>query len=143
MSALGGTPTTRFEPDVPPIEHDSNQEVRVRRGELRDWADEVERVMRTPIDAPGLWKSAGLALCIAALFFGLGLAVTYTAKNAPSPDAWIIVPTVFVFLAGVALFLFTEQVDRQAKAAGINRAKACADKIRHADVRTPRGRTGT
>ncbi|HUA11540.1 MAG TPA: hypothetical protein VMA83_06010 [Solirubrobacteraceae bacterium] len=126
--------------EVPPIEHDSNQMVAVRRGELRDWAAEVERVLRTPIEAPGLWKSAGIGLSVAAVFFGLGLLVTYTAKEAPSPSAWAVVPALALFLIGVAIFKFTEQVDKQAKAAGYERAKVLADKIRQADVRTPRGR---
>jgi|ERR1700727_697670 len=125
---------------VPPIVHDSNQEVRVRRGELREWADEVESVMRSPIEAPGLWKSAGIGVAVAALFFGGGLAVTYTAKGAPSPSAWAVVPTLTLFIVGVLLFFFTEQVDKQAKEAGYTRANACADKIRHADRRTPGGR---
>lgn len=122
---------------VPEIAHDSNQEVRVRRGELREWAEEVEHVMRTPLDAPGLWKSAGIAVCIAALFFGGGLAVTYTSKEAPSPDPWIVVSAVAVFVVGILIFVFTEQVDKQAKAAGLDRTKMLATKIRHADVRTP------
>ena len=124
-------------PPVPEIEHDSNQEVRVRRGELREWAQEVEHVMRTPIEAPGLWKSAGLAVCIAALFFGGGLAVTYTGKGAPNPDPWIVVPALAVFVVGILIFAFTEQIDKEAKKAGLDRSTMLANKIRHADVRTP------
>ncbi len=129
-------------PPVPPIVHDSDQPVRVRRGELRDWADEVEQVVRTPIEAPGLWKSAGVGIVIAAIFLGGGLAVAYTPKNAPKPDPWIVVPAAAVFIVGVLLFLFTEKVDKEAKAAGYSRASVLADKIRHADVRTPEGRAG-
>jgi hypothetical protein len=109
---------------------------------LREWADEVEQVMRGPIQAPGLWKSAGLGVVIAAIFFGGGLAVAYAPRNAPNPDPWIIAPTAAIFVVGLLLFLFTEKVDKEVKHAGYDRSKVCADKIRHADVRTPQGRSG-
>jgi hypothetical protein len=124
-------------PPVPEIEHDSNQEVRVRRGELREWAEEVEHVMRTPIEAPGLWKSAGIGISVAALFFGGGLAVAYTGKNAPAPNPWIVVPALSLFVIGVLIFKFTEQLDKEVKKAGLDRTVMLANKIRHADIRTP------
>lgn len=93
--------------------------------------------MSPPIEAPGLWKSAGIGIVIAAIFFGGGLAIAYTPKNAPKPDAWIVVPAAAVFVVGVLLFVFTERVDKEAKAAGYSRATTLANKIRHADTRTP------
>jgi hypothetical protein len=124
-------------PPVPPIVHDSNEEVRVRRGELRDWADEVEQVVHTPIEAPNLWKSAGIGIAVSAVFFGGTLAIAYVPHGSPRPDVWLVVPAAAIFAVGVLLALFTGQVDGEAKVAGYSRATALANKMRHADTRTP------
>lgn len=122
---------------VPPITDESEQVVRVRRGELREWAKEVEHVMRSPIEAPSVWKAAGIGVSTSALFYGLSLIPAYAPKDAPSPSAWVVLPAAFLFFIGIALYLFTAHVEQEAKRMNIGHAEMLADKIRHADNRTP------
>jgi hypothetical protein len=99
----------------------------------------VEQVVLTPIDAPNLWRSAGIGMAVAAVFFGGTLAIAYVPSGSPKPDVWLVMPAAAIFVVGVLLFVFTGKVDAQAKAAGYSRARTLADKIRHADTRTPPG----
>jgi hypothetical protein len=111
----------------------------VRRGELREWAREVEHVMRTPIDAPDLWKVGSLTVVISAVFYGLTLIPIYVPRNAPSPSLWAIIPAAFMFALGVITFLFTLHLEKNTKRMNTDRAEMLANKIRHADARTSGG----
>jgi hypothetical protein len=107
----------------------------VQRGELREWAAEVEVVMRTPIEAPGLWTSAGIGVVISALFFGVGLLAS-TGKNAPSPNPYVVSAAAGLFVIGVLIIAFTRHVNRDAKRLNVGRGDLLAQKIRAADTRT-------
>lgn len=124
--------------EVPPISHDSDQPVRVRRGELQEWAKEVEHVMRSPIEAPGLWKSAGITLVVAAVFFALSLIPVYAPDDAPGLSPWAIWPAIVLFLGGIIIYAFTAHLERDTKRMNADRAEMLASKIRHADTRTPK-----
>jgi hypothetical protein len=93
--------------------------------------------MRGPIEVPSLWKAAGIGVSTSALFYGLSLIPAYTPKDAPNPSAWAILPAIFMFAAGIVLYIFTATVEREAKDLGTDRIKLLAEKIRHADRRTP------
>jgi hypothetical protein len=128
---------TGLSSEVPPITDEAEQAVRVRRKELRDWAEEAEHAMRGPIEAPSLWKAAGIAVSTSALFYGLSLIPAYAPKDAPSPSAWVVLPAISLFVAGIVLYVFTATVEKEAKRTGNDRIRLLAEKIRHADRRTP------
>jgi hypothetical protein len=92
--------------------------------------------MRTPIEAPGLWTSAGIGVVISAVFFGIGLLAS-TGKNAPSPSPYVVSAAAGMFVIGVLIIVFTRHVNRDAKRLNVGRADLLAQKIRNADTRTP------
>lgn len=96
---------------------------------------------RTPIDAPGLWKVGSLTVVISAMFYGLTLIPIYVPKGAPSPSLWAIIPAAFMFALGLIAFLFTSHLEKDTKRMNTSRAEMLANKIRHADVRTSKGRS--
>ena len=140
----GGTPQSSYLPGGPaapvaPITHESDQEVRVRRGELREWAAEAEEVVRNPIEAPTLWKAVGISLSISAVFFGLSLVPATAGKGQPNVSPWEGMATAVLFIAGIVIFAFTAHLERDVKRLNMSRATMLAAKIRHVDERTPFG----
>jgi hypothetical protein len=117
----GAGPDFNSAPPVPPITHDSGQ---------------VEHVMRTPIEAPGLWKSAGIAIMIAAVFFGLSLWASTSGTHAPNPSAYTETTAAALFVLGAAIYLFTRHVERDARRLNTTQSEMLAKKIRAADTRT-------
>ena len=129
-------PPTSSEP-VAPIAHEADQQVRVRRGELREWAAEAEEVVRNPIEAPTLWKAVGISLSMSAVFFGLSLIPATAGKGQPNVSSWEGMATVVLFLGGMLIFAFTAHLERDVKRANMSRAQMLAAKMRYADERTP------
>ena len=99
--------------------------------------------MRTPIDAPGLWKVGSLTVVVTAVFYGLTLIPIYAPKDAPEPSLWAIIPAAFLFALGVMAFAFTTHLERDVRRMNMDRAEVLADKIRFADVRTPKDGEGS
>ncbi len=94
--------------------------------------------MHSPIDAPGLWKVGSLTVVVTAVFYGLTLIPIYAPNAAPSPSLWAIIPAALLFALGVITFAFTAHLEKDTKRMNMDRAEVLADKIRFADVRTPK-----
>jgi hypothetical protein len=127
--------TQTFAPQTPHawVSPEHEETVPVRRTEIKEFADEVLRIARNPLENASAWAAGLLTLSVSA---GLSLAaIATTATNVPT---WVYTAHGAVLFGGATAAWFAHWVNRKQRADSESRAELLADRIRACDERAPR-----
>jgi hypothetical protein len=126
---------TTYGPQAPHVwaapEHEET--VPVRRSELREFADEVERIVKNPLENASAWTAGLATLGIGALLSVLAIG----ASDAKGVPMWIYILHWGVVIGAGLAAAFAEWVHVQQKKSSTSRSELLAGRIRECDSRAP------